>query len=54
MTDDERDSIIKRRAVFVYEAARLAAIAAEAPIIPAHWEDREDAFTSQFLKVIER
>lgn len=42
----------ERRAVFVYEAARLAAIAAKAPIIPAPWEEREDAFKDQFVEVI--
>ncbi len=46
--------IITRRAKFVYEAARLAAIAAEAPIVPVFWDDREEAFRKQFLKVIER
>ena len=43
-----------RRAIFVYEGARLAAIAAGAPIVPAAWPDREEDFRSQFLKVIER
>jgi len=47
-------SLTERRAEFVYDAARLAAIAAGAPIIPAPWSDREDAFQSQFLEVIER
>ncbi|KKM72021.1 hypothetical protein LCGC14_1424720 [marine sediment metagenome] len=44
----------ERRAAFVYDAARLAAIAAGAPIIPAPWGEREDNFREQFLKVIER
>jgi len=44
----------ERRAVFVYEGARLAAIAAQAPIVPAPWDDREDDFKEQFLDVIER
>ena len=43
-----------RRAEFVYEAARLAAIAAIAPIVPAPWIDREQAFRTQFLKMIDR
>ena len=46
--------ITERRAVFVYEGARLAAVAAGAPIIPAVWQEREEAFRLQFLKVIER
>ena len=47
-------SLTERRAVFVYEGARLAAIAAGAPIIPAHWTDREQPFRDQFLGVIEK
>jgi hypothetical protein len=43
-----------RRTVFVYEAARLAAIAADAPIVPDTWIDREYAFRKQFMDVIER
>ena len=46
--------LLKRQSVFVYEGARLAAIAAGAPIIPAHWEDREEPFRTQFCEVIER
>ena len=47
-------TINKRRAEFVYEGARLAAIAAQAPIVPDHWSDREQDFKDQFLDVIER
>jgi RyR domain len=47
-------SLIERRAVFVYEAARLQARAAEAPIVPAPWLERELIFREQFLNVIER
>ena len=43
-----------RRAEFVYNAARLAAIAAKAPVIPDLWDEREDAFRNQFVPVIER
>ena len=46
--------LIERQSAFVYEGARLAAIAAEAPIIPARWEDREKPFKAQFREVIER
>ena len=42
------------RAIFVYEAARLQAIASGAPIVPAPWAEREADFREQFLKVIER
>ena len=44
----------ERRAVFVYEAARLAAQASNAPIVPAPWDERELPFREQFVKVIER
>jgi len=44
----------ERRAEFVYEAARLAAIAAKAPIIPDYFDDREPAFIEQFIDVIDR
>ena len=44
----------ERQAEFVYNAARLAAIASQAPIVPAPWLERESAFKLQFLEVIER
>lgn len=43
-----------RRAEFIYNGARLAAIASKAPIIPVQWSEREEAFRTQFLDVIER
>ena len=46
--------IIERRAEFVYNGARLAAKAANAPIVPVPWSEREKPFKDQFLKVIER
>ena len=46
--------LTEQRAEFVYNAARIAAIAANAPIIPVIWAEREQAFKDQFLKVIER
>lgn len=51
---DTGKSITERRAEFVYDAARLAAIAASAPIVPVSWKERETAFKKQFLNVIER
>mgnify|MGYP001607797123 CR=1 FL=1 len=48
------DKLTNRRAEFVYNAARLAAIAANAPIIPVTWEEREQPFKDQFLQVIDR
>ncbi len=47
-------TITERRAVFVYDAARLAAIAAHAPNVPVSWLAREAPFKTQFLKVIEQ
>lgn len=44
----------ERRARFVYEGARIAAIAAKAPIIPVLWDEREEDFRQQFFAVIER
>jgi hypothetical protein len=41
-----------RQAIFVYDAARLAAIAAEAPVIPVPWAEREQEFKDQFVEVI--
>ncbi len=43
-----------RRAEFVYNGARIAAIGSQAPIVPVWWEDREEAFKTQFLEVIDR
>ena len=44
----------ERRAQFVYNGASLAAIAAQAPIVPVTWREREEPFRLQFLNVIER
>ncbi len=49
-----KESLTEQRAVFVYEAARLAAMAANAPIIPDKWDKREEPFKKQFLEVIDR
>ncbi len=47
-------SLTERRARFVYDAARLAAQSANAPIVPVSWIEREQPFQIQFRKVIER
>jgi hypothetical protein len=47
-------SVNESRAEFVYNAARLAAIGSNAPIVPVIWAEREQPFKDQFLKVIER
>ncbi len=49
-----RTDLTERRAEFVYDAARLAARAANAPIVPDRWVGREAAFKDQFLEVIEQ
>ncbi len=46
--------LTERRSKFVFEGTRLAAQAANAPIIPASWDEREEPFKVQFRKVIER
>ena len=48
------DALNERQAEFVYNGARLAAIASKAPIVPVQWSEREEAFRTQFLDVIER
>ena len=47
-------NLVERRAIFVYQAARVAAIAARAPIVPIVWDEREEDFRHQFIAVIER
>ena len=47
-------TLTHRRAAFVYEAARIAALAAGAPVIPKPWADREEPFRKQFFDVINR
>ena len=47
-------SLTYRRAEFVYQGARLAALAANAPIIPEPFQEREKDFVDQFLDVIDR
>lgn len=47
-------SLLERRAIFVYEVARLQAAAVNAPIVPEPWSTRDESFRSQFLELIER
>lgn len=46
--------LVERRAQFGYNAARLAALAAKAPVIPVPWDEREEPFKQQFRQVIVR
>lgn len=48
------ENMIERMAKFVYDGARLQAIAVNAPIIPAPWDEREEPFKAQFREVIKR
>lgn len=48
------NTLNERRAEFIYEAARIAAIATNAPVIPEPWSEREQDFKNQFFEVIER
>lgn len=48
------NDVTERRAWFVYAAARLAAEAANAPIVPVPLDEREEDFRAQFSEVIER
>jgi hypothetical protein len=43
----------ERRAIFVYEVARMQAEAVNAPIVPERYSKRDKAFRDQFEKVIE-
>ena len=43
-----------RRAIFVYEAARLEAEISDRPIVPEPWDDRDELFRIQFVKVVDK
>lgn len=47
-------SLLQRRAIFVYEVARLQAAAVNAPIVPEPWSTRDEKFKAQFLELIDR
>jgi len=47
-------NLTERRSQFVYDGARLAAMAANAPIIPVPWNEREEDFKAQFRDLIDR
>jgi len=51
---NDNDDLNERRAEFIYNGARIAAIASKAPIVPVIWSEREGAFKTQFLAVVER
>lgn len=43
----------ERRTIFVYEAARLQAIAVDAPVVPEPWPERDAAFREQFIVTVD-
>lgn len=45
-------SLELRRAIFVYEGARLQAAAVNAPVIPEPWASRDMPFQTQFHRII--
>ena len=49
-----KGSLRERRAIFVYEGARLQAAAVNAPVVPEPWSTRDDVFKTQFLDIIDR
>jgi RyR domain len=53
VSDTERRRLIAC-AIFVYEAAILQAVSVQAPVIPEHWDERDEAFRTQFVEIIRR
>ena len=53
MTDAARD-LAEARTRFVYEAARLQAIAAGCPVVPEPWEERDEGFRRNMREVVGR
>lgn len=46
--------LLLRRAIFIYEGARLHAASINAPIVPEPWSHRDEEFRAQFLDITER
>ena len=46
-------SLSERRAIFVYEGARMQAVSVGAPIVPEPWPERDQPFRAQFLGIID-
>ncbi len=43
----------QRRAIFVYEGTRLHATYLDCPIIPKPWNERDEAFQNQFVRIVD-
>lgn len=52
--ETDAQDLLLRRAQFVYEGARLQAMAVDAPVVPEPWDERELDFKAQFLNIIDR
>lgn len=48
-----REILAERRAIFVYEAAILQAVAVDAPIVPEPWPERDERFREQFIRYVD-
>lgn len=48
------NTLLQLRAWWIYEACRLEAIASRRPIVPEPFEQRDDAFRSQFYHTVNR
>lgn len=46
-------TLSERRAIFVYEGARMQAVSVGAPIVPEPWPERDELFRTQFLGILE-
>jgi len=53
MNVEEEDRNV-RRVWFVYDACRLAAMAANAPVVPPPFNQRSEAFKEQFVRAVVR
>lgn len=47
-------NLAERRAVFVYEAARIENVAANRPINPEPWGNRDEAFRKNMIRAVAR
>jgi len=43
----------ERRAIFVYEAARLHAMLLRCPVIPKSWDERDPDFRKQLVELVD-
>lgn len=53
MTHGTELSLQERRVIFIYEAARLQALAVGAPVVPEPWAERDVAFREQMTAYVD-